>query len=364
MSTLILALCLTYSKSNHDNKQAPPIALTSYLKVEPSFFYYNNNLFHATVMGQLKLDIRIERFADDITNYDTLVIADYQYDLNTHLSLNWKVNGEPHKALINQSKNSINHIDFQTKDIREISDLHLMITSMHELGLEKNFQSQISFQSMHLDNRGNQSQIATNLSEWSNFIPVKLSAINGYTNASNLHFKSLILRLSCWLVAAILIFWLCKIKGTHLIATFFLAWLTSSYFFLTNHFLQHNQISQAFPPEQKIINRLDQESHDLARHIKTTFKSNSTILSSTDRLVLIGANTFYKLRLKHHLSNFNIAINYDLQNLLNNQVNNNSLYLLTENELPLCNNQPENEWLIKQINFIHVDSNFCLMRKK
>ncbi len=259
---------------------------------------------------------------------------------------------------------SINHINFGTEDATEISDLHLLINSTQELGLKNNFQDELSFQSIRLDQLHNQSQLATNLSEWNDFTPVKLSSINGYTNSTDLHYKYLILRLCIWLIVATLLFWLLRIKGTHIIITLFLAWVISSYFYLTNHIKQHSQISQAFTPGQHLINNTDQETHDLAKLIAAKIKAPLSQFSSSDKLILIGSNSFFKLRLKHHLQQFNIGMRINLKKLLAGSTGSKFIYILVGKQLRYCKKPSRYDWLNNQVEIIHVDDNFCLLRKQ
>jgi len=357
-------LCLTYTNSNQKRKSIEPISLTSYTKGKPNYFFLQNQRFQATVIGQLKLDIKTERITENFTSHNALIIDDYQFDKNTQLSLNWKVNGKPYQAIMNQSKHSINHIDFQTESANNISDMYLLFSSMPELGVKKKPNSEVSFKSIRLDQLLNENQLATYHSEWSQFIPIKLNTINGYTSVTDLQFKGLILRLSFWLIITYMIFWLFKVNGTHFIVNLFFAWLICSYFFLNNLIKQHDQINQAFPPEQRNINIVDQQALNLASLIDTKIQSIPELVTKSDKFVLIGTNTFFKLRLANHLSMFNIALNIDIQNLLNNQAGNDFVYLLTESHLYLCNKQPENGWLNQQVKFIYVDNSFCLLRKK
>ncbi len=300
----------------------------------------------------------------DITHFDALVISDYQYHKNTQITLNWQVNEKPYQQTLNQTKHSINHIDFQAKEMSEISNFHLMITNLPELGLRNSFQDEVSFRSIRLDQTKNLNQISTNLSEWNHFSPLKLSALNGYTSRSKLHLKGLVLRLGGWLMVATLLLWILKIKGTHLILTISLAWFIGCYFFLSTRIKQHDQINQAYSAEQKSINILDQKSKNLASLITAKLKSSSGLYTNADKLVLIGANTFFIVRLKYHLLKFDIGLNFDIQNLLDNQVRKDTLYLLTENQLDFCKGEPEKNRLIEQVNLIHVDKDFCLLRKK
>jgi len=364
LSILVLVLCLTYSQPSPDNKTIKPIALTTYLDVKPLFFYYNNKQFHATVVDQLRLDIKVENISENISKYNTLIIQGYQFKQNIQFSLNWQVKQQNHQVLINKTIQSINPFNFETDDASEISNLHLLITSTQELGLSNNFQNEILFQSIHLDISHNQSQLAINHSEWNDFTAVKLSSINGHTNHTDLHYKYLILRLCSWLILAALMFWMLKINGTHLITTLFIAWIISGYYYASNHIKQHSQLSQAFTPGQTFINRTDQQTHELAEHISAKIKTEPIQISSSDKLILFGANTFFKLRLKHHLQQFNIGTHLKIKQLLENSTKSKFKYLLVGKQLKYCTNLSRYDWLKNQVEIIHMDDNFCLLRKK
>ena len=364
LSILLLAICLTYPKPIPENTPINPVNLTSYLDVEPSFFYFINNRFHAKVVGQLRLDIKTDRITEDISQYNALIIEDYQYKQNTEFSLNWQVNEKPFQQVFNQTPHSINQINFQTEDAKQIKNLHLLITSTQHLGLNNSFIDEVSFQSMRFDQLNKRNQLASNLSEWNHFNPVKLSSINGYTSSTNFQYKYLILRICCWLVLTVLIFWLIKIRGVHLMLSMFLAWVISGYFYFSNHVKQHNQIIQAFAPEQKTINRTDQETHDLAELITAQLKTHTNKPSSSDKIILIGTNTFLKLRLIHHLQQFNIGLHVNLKKLLKDPITSQFTFILVENQLKYCQQQSDFTWLKEHVNFIHIDESFCLLRNK
>ncbi len=364
LSILLLLLCLTYPKPIPENTPINPVNLTSYLDVEPNFFYFINNRFHAKVVGQLRLDIKTDRISEDISQYNALIIEDYHYKLNTEFSLNWQVNEQTFQQVFNQTTQSINPINFQTEDTQQIKDLNLLITSTQDLGLNNSFLDEVSFQSIRFDQLNNLSQMAADLSEWNHFNPVKLSSINGYTSSTDFHYKYLILRLSCWLALTVLIFWVSKIKGAHLMLSLFLAWIISSYFYFNNHIKQHNQINQAFLPEQNIINRTDQEAHDLAELIAAQLKIHNSELSSSNKMILLGTNTFLKLRLIHHLPQFNIGLRINLSKLLKDSTSSKYTYILVENQLKYCQKPERFKWISEHAKLIHVAEKFCLLRKK
>jgi hypothetical protein len=364
LSILLLLLCLTYPKPIPENTPINPVNLTSYLDVEPNFFYYINNRFHAKVVGQLRLDIKTDRISEDISQYNALIIEGYHYKLNTEFSLNWQVNEQTFQQVFNQTTQSINPINFQTEDTKQIKDLHLLITSTQDLGLNNSFLDEVSFQSIRFDQLNNLNQLATNLSEWNHFNPIKLSSINGYTSSTDFQYKHLILRLSCWLVLTVFLYWVSHINGAHLMLSLFLAWAISSYFYFSNHIKQHNQINQAFLPEQNIINRTDQEIHDLAGLIAAQLKTHTNELSSSDKMILLGTNTFLKLRLIHHLPQFNIGLRINLRKLLKDSTTSKYTFILVENQLKYCQKPGRFKWISKRAELIHVDEKFCLLRKK
>ena len=364
LSILLLLLCLTYPKPIPENTPINPVNLTSYLDVEPNFFYYINNRFHAKVVGQLRLDIKTDRISEDISQYNALIIEDYHYKLNTEFSLNWQVNEQTFQQVFNQTTQSINPINFQTEDTKQIKDLHLLITSTQDLGLNNSFLDEVSFQSIRFDQLNNLNQLATNLSEWNHFNPIKLSSINGYTSSTDFQYKHLILRLSCWLVLTIFLYWVSHINGAHLMLSLFLAWAISSYFYFSNHIKQHNQINQAFLPEQNIINRTDQEIHDLAGLIAAQLKSPASEFFNAGKYILLGSNTFDKLRLIHHLQQFNIGLNINLSQLLADPTTSQHTFILINNQLNYCQQPSSFEWLNEHDTLFYLDEKYCLLRKK
>ena len=102
----------------------------------------------------------------------------------------------------------------------------------------------------------------------------------------------------------------------------------------------------------------------MAQQISKQLNTASTEFKKSDHLVLLGNNSFKYLRLLHHLTPFNSALNFDIQNLLNTQKNTRVLYLLTDSQSVLCEDTLENKWLFDQIELVHSSEDFCLMRKK
>ncbi len=364
LSMLALAICLVYSGTNSYDKSNNSLPLIPYLKVEPKFFFYSDNHYHAAVPGQLRLNINTEKLPHDLTHFDALIITDYIYKQNIQITLNWRVKDHVYQRTLNQNTHSINPIDFQTKNVDEIEDLHLMINSLPELGINHSFQDQISFKSIHLGRLENQSQMATNLSHWNHFTPLKLSAINGYTNSSNLHLKSLIYRLGSWVIISTLMFLLFKIDGKHLLLTFFMAWMFSSFFFVSSRLKQHDQIKHAFSNEQKLINAVDQDSLRLADLITAQLNQLSKQFPTISRYVLVGSNSFFKLRLKHHLRHFNLAIHFDKENPLNSSRDKEFIFIAVKQQVRYCNYPARFDWLDNSVEVLHVDEDFCLLRKK
>ena len=85
-------LCFWYPyQTSNTTKNLAPLSLTSYLDVEPSFVYYAENKFHARVIGSLRIDLDTNKMKSDFTAYNTLVINDFDYVLDSQYSLNWTV---------------------------------------------------------------------------------------------------------------------------------------------------------------------------------------------------------------------------------------------------------------------------------
>ncbi len=155
-----------------------------------------------------------------------------------------------------------------------------------------------------------------------------------------------------------------KINSKHLIATIILAWLFSSLFYLKNHLEQHQQLNAAFPTDQLGINRIDQSVLALANAIDSHLITNPSISTHEHKFVVLGLNDFFNLRLVKHLMKYNIAVNSGIQKMLDQETTFQPIYIFIQKNLRYCKQPDKYSWLTSQLEFIHVDELFCMVRKK
>lgn len=350
--------------SSNQSLAIKPLKITSHLAVEPRFFYYANNQFVATVNGELRLNIKTKSIKEKLVHYNAIVIEDYHSKLSTHASLNWKINDTRYQISINKTKDSVNPLDFHTQDFSEIEDLHLLIETYPEVGHNLEFQDTVTFRSIYFDRLESQNSFAVNLSEWTDFTPVKFNSINGYTSSQDLHLKGLILRLTLWLLITIILFFITQVKGKNLTVMIIIAWLIPTSIFMNNHLKQHNQLSTSFSTDQTSINPLDQLALEVSHSIQNYFDANQQYVAADNKLVLLGFNNFFNLRLIRHLLKYNIGINNGIQRMLDHDTKIQPTYILVQKYLRYCQQPEKFPWLSEQVDYLYVDDQFCLMKKK
>ncbi|WP_099019286.1 hypothetical protein [Marinicella litoralis] len=331
------------------------------LKVEPNYFYYSNNKFHAIVAGQLKLEIKTETILPNLINYDALVIDGLDLDLNSNISLNWVADEKKHQIPLNSNTQSINLIDFQTAQPQNISDLHLLIRSNFELGDHPNAHKEVSFESIYFDSRKNHSTLSLQMNEWFDYTPLKFNSINGYTSSENLHFQSLIQRLVIWVLINVLLYWLLRVSGKQLIISLTIAWCFTLIPFVNNFIKQNQQIETAFAEDGGYLNKQDISTYELAQDIIADLKNRSDINLSTQKFIIVGTNSFYHLRLFHHLMGLNVAINNYINNDLPNDGTKPYIYILTKKSLEDCHANEGSPSL--PINILSQQAQYCLVSR-
>ncbi len=299
----------------------------------------------------------------DFIHANTLVINDFNYVLDTTYSLNWKTGDQSHRVLINKTKQSINFFDFQTTDHNQVSDLHILIEPNTELGNDLRFQQTASFKSLLFDSIEKQNVLAAHISEWTDFTPIKFNSINGYTSSQDHHLKYLILRLSAWVLFCVALFVVTKISGFHLVLTITIAWLFTAFFHINNHMKQNQQLHMAFSTEDSHINPLDQSAAIIADSIKADLNNPQIMPEDINKLVLLGQNNFFNLRLVHHLLEYNIGLSLNFERIFSSN-NKQHAFILLNNAYRYCIRPDRYDWLIGQADIISINDQYCIMRKK
>lgn len=362
LSTIALFCCVFISFEKATPKQIESNDITSLLIAEPQSFYFSNNKYRADVIGKLKLEIKKEPLAHNLLDYDAFVIRGLEIDHNSSISLNWKIENQVHQVPLNSNKHSINRVNFNTTDVNEISEIYILISSNFELGTRPNAPKEVAFKSVFFDSTQNHSSVSIKLNQWFDYTPLKFNSINGYSSSDNLHFKTLIQRLSIWVFFNIALFILLGVSGHQLIISLSLAWLVTLALFSKNLVQQKQQIQSAYEIEDQFLNQQDISAHQLAQEITAKIQ----ITSSTDRpqqkFIIIGNNDFFHLRLYHHLKRFNVAIkSSELVTLLENDLNKQYIYILTNNLVDYCKTDEKIGDSFTEI--IGQDAHYCLLRK-
>lgn len=355
--------CCTFIFIEEDTSLSlKPNDITSLFIVEPHSFYYSNDKYHANVAGQLKLEIKTESFIQNLLEYNVLVINGLEIDLNSTISLNWMVDNQPHQTPLNANTFSINRINFNTTDALKISDLHLLISSNFELGTRPNAQKEVSFKSVYLDTTQNHSAASVELNQWIDYTPIKFNSINGYSSSENLHFKTLIQRLSIWILINVVLFILLKVSGHQLIISLSLAWLIILGLFTNNFIKQNQQIKTAFALDDQFLNQQDISANELAQELMAKIQSIPNINTKQQKFIIVGENDFYHLRLYHHLMGLNVSIhNSYVKLLMKNDATKQYIYILTNKHKDYCNTGIKSDEPLAEI--IGQEAHYCLMRK-
>ncbi|WP_223787633.1 hypothetical protein [Marinicella meishanensis] len=361
LALLMTCLLLPAPATNRHDKQTA-LDLKSHLDVEPRFFYYRDNRFHARVLGTLRIDIEPDKLPAHLSHYHVLEFKGLDLGLDVRFSLNWSVNGVPHRVPINQTSHSLTPFDFQTSEATAITDLHLLLEANHELGNVSRFERAVTFQSIAFTQANIGNQWAINRSEWMDLTAVKFSSINGYTASQDPHLKGLIQRLGLWLLLSALLLTGLKLRPHHLLYTLLIGWLLPTGIYLNNHWRQHQQLAQAFSEDPVNLNQLDQEARQLAQAIKRQLPLHPNPSAQPQKLILVGPKDFFHLRLMRHLFDHNVALDSGFSRMLA-QTDDRHVFVLSRQAWRFCEQPEQHEWLKGQVTVLHLDRHYCLMRK-
>lgn len=354
-----LALCLFFPKTSTQNPSPDPILISSLLKVEPGHLAYYDEQFHATFNGQLILEIKQERLTFNPADIDVIRIDGLNLDYNTQLSLHWKIEDHTFVQTLNDGSPSLTAIDFQTTEVEQITDLHLLISTDFELNNQPSQSKTVSFSSIYFDSQKNLSTWSMPLAKWFAFKPIEVNSINGMTSLNKLQYQGLIYRLMLWLSLNVLIYFIFRVYGIHLIIAITLAWLLTATPFLTNLIKQHQQIELAYPDEHEFINATDKRLFQLAKTIKTKISELTELKDHPHKYIILGSNVFETLRLFYHLTELNVGIN---TNVIKEDIEGfHLIYILTHESLMLCNDMNAEMWASDQFSLLLKDSEFCLV---
>jgi hypothetical protein len=352
ISIMTLLCCLLAQTGNTSKKTITPKNISSSLQVEPKFIYYSGGKYQINLVGELRMDLLTDSIGHKLLDYDALIIDSLVKDYSTDIYLNWHVNNQPHKQLLNHGRHSINPIDFKTNDLNEIKDIHLLITSDMELGSDISRVKKLYFNSIYLDSMDNQNSFSVNFYRWMNFTPIKIKSINGYSSSNDLNMSSFLYRLMLWLTITIGLYFLFKVDSKHIIYSLTLAWFIAAIPFSLNFFKQHKQISGVFQHSSEYINKTDKDMFHLADSIQTDIKKSLNMDINQNRFIILGANDFAALRLFYHLSGLNVAISSSIKT--KEKKNNHIIYILINGYMNHCNTQNKTLALLSQ------QTDYCL----
>lgn len=364
LSILVLFLCLSVNFDFKHQTEHEPLNLNNLIKVEPRFLYRNGNTFHATVVGELKINIKLDNLEHDLTNYDVFIIQGLEYQTDTKISLHWTIAEQSFHQPIQLNTVSYTPINFETKDTSLIQDMHLLIIQDSAIGTKHSFQDEIKFQSLLLNQQPNLTGFKTNISRWSAFNPISFGSINSYTPQSVAAYQALIVRLTLWVLITLTVLRLLGLQKKHMLGVFFIAWLIMTCFYLNSRLIQHRQIKNSFSPEQKQLNLEDKAIFDLAQRIKTKLTDLSIHPGIEHKVALVGSANFTNLRLSHHLNQYNIGLNLNLQQLLDEAKNQETTYLIIDRSYFLCTLIEKDPNYLPKAALLFKDSEFCLVRSK
>ncbi len=364
LSILILTLCLTLNFDSNKHPKLEPIDVTNLIKVQPKFLYRRNNTFYALVVGQLRIDIKLDGVAQDITQYNLFVVNDLAYKTDTKISLNWKVNDKSFQVPLTLSTKSYTPINFQTKNINEVSDLHLMIIQDSTFGTDHSFQDEIKFKSISFNHTDNQETFAIDTNNWLAFNPINFGSVNSYTTHTSMIYQSLILRLSIWMMVTVLLFLILKISKKHLLFSFLIGWFITAFFYLNNRFHQNLQLNNSFPEETSFLNLTDKVMYHSAKKIKSALSDMNIAPTIEQKIVIIGPSDFSNQRLLTYLNEYNVALKIQMQEVLSTVKYQNTTYLLINGSFFYCDYIRKYPEYMKLAEIIHSDSNLCIIKSK
>jgi hypothetical protein len=342
LSMLALCACLWLPTEHRAPRQLPPIDLTKTFRVEPSFLYFHDQRFHAVAGNRLIIGLKKGRLKRKFPYYNTLIIEDLNIGLNKTISLNWQIRNKSFKVPLNLSNRSVNRINFGTKKAKLIKNLHLLIEHSPEMGTNSDPQDEVTFKAIYLSNGAQWNQLDVDVSEWLDFSPVKFNSINGYTSADNTHLSVLVLKIMVWVLINVLLYWILRVNGHHLLVAIMTGWILVSVPYWYNFWLQHEQLETAFPENHRHLNTLDQMAFEAARNIKSTLQQAPQINLSATKLVIVGPNDFIYLRLFYHLLEFDVAVYNNLSDL--KDAGEHTVFVFFAETKPICNLNLVYQW--------------------
>ncbi len=358
IAILALLLCLAYPIGQSETAKSDPLIISSLMKVEPKYISYYDNRFHALLSGQLKIDIKTEHIQNKLTEYDLIHIKDLEIDHNSKISLGWQIEDKWFQTPLNHNKQSFTPIDFNTDDAKKIQNLHLLLTSNHELNTNPSLPKTVSFNAIYFEQKQNLNSTDLSFSQWFGFNPIEVNSINGYSNLPALYLQELIWRLMSWLAICSIAYFLIQINATHLIACIALAWVVTATPFSVNFIRQHQQLNTAFSGDKQFINSLDKNIHQLAQSVKESINSNDRIDIETDQFIILGSNQFEYLRLFYHLTELNVAVHMKVPKTATKS----PIYILTHDYFKQCNQQDDGLILGNRLKVMSIHPEFCLAK--
>lgn len=364
LSLLVLYFCLTLKLGNDKSEDLNPLNLSSLIKVEPKYLYRSESKLIALVVGQLKLDIDIENVTTDLSQYNLIVISDLEFQTNTNITLKWNIDDIEYHTPIILTQHSKTPVDFKTNDSKQINDLRIIISQDTTLGTEHSFQDEISFQSIYLDHTQNKNNFFTNLSKWTGFNPIRFSSINSHTGSSNPIYKSLIFRLSIWVLSVVFLYLVFQVHTIHLLSSFFIAWAITTSIHLNNRIQQNQQIRHSFTNQSSTLNLVDKSSAELAIKIRKTLTGLSIENIFTNKIILIGGKNFYNQRLLHHLNEYNIGLSLLTSDVINSNSPDSKTFIFFDVTKVYCNNLKLYSGLEESVEVIFSSDDFCIARDK
>ncbi|MCX7553954.1 hypothetical protein OS175_08690 [Marinicella sp. S1101] len=357
---LVLLLSLTLSIGGKEAVEIEALNLTNHIKVEPKFLYREKDAYSALVVGELQLDFDTEKLTQDLRQYNLFSIEGFSYKADTRATLSWQTNTQSHEVPLQLNNNSHTVINFKASEGQTIKNLRVNIIQDQTFGTAHSFQDEIKFKRMLLDHHSNFTVFGLNFNNWLAFNPLSFSAINGYTSIDNQIYESLIKRISMWLLASLLIFFLLRPAKKHLLYSLMLAWLIPAVFHLNNRANQQQQIQDLFPSNSAFLNKTDQTTFELAQQLKSALASINVFPEIEQKIIIVGSNNFTNQRLVAHLNEFNTSIRNQFNDLPDQLKQKNLTLVFLNKSRAIC--EQADTIQSKGLNTVYIDPSFCVMR--
>ncbi len=335
----------------------PPLKLTSMLDVEPNRFYYVDNKFHVDLRSTSHMKIDIELADTELTQYNELVLTDYEFSLQSRMSLHWTQQQKAQHITLKNNHLSINPVSFKDADTNPITDMYILIELNPELGTEIEGNQLLSFSGMTLDY--NTQQATNDVHEWWTFVPLKFSSINSYTSINQIHTAPLVLRIGVWLTLVAVFYCVMRLPRVHLVTPIILGWLLVGVSYTNNQIKQHQQIQTSFNAGSSLINQTDQTALNLAQRIETALQSTGTTADS--RVIIVGPNEFFNLRLYKHLLYRNVALT-DIYNLQPEHLQPDYNFVLIDSRMVYCQTPESHPSVFDVRSITYLDTDMCIIQ--